>query len=281
MRESPMFPSISTVVIAVVLIFVNAGASAQDRVAGDATRTAARLADGRPDLTGTWDYSYGSAGPFGARQVEGGSICVVACEEAPETVQAAANVGSPPDRPVYKAEYAARVRDLNARQVEEDPALRCENPGLPRIGPPDKIVQTEGQIVFLYDDLSGNFFRIVPTDGRSHRADTVPSYLGDAVGRWEGDTLVVETINFNDKTWLTDDGTFHTGQLRVVERMSRDGDSLLWQATAYDPAVLTEPWVMRPRTAVLTDIELVEAPPCVERDLEIVFDPTVSHDNPR
>lgn len=281
MRESPMSPAISAAAIAAVLTLAGPEAFAQNAAAADVTSTTPRLPDGHPDLTGTWDYSQGNAGPFGARHVGGGSICVVACEEVPETPPAAGNVRPPPDRPTYKPEEVAKVRDLNARQVEEDPALRCENPGLPRIGPPDKIVQSPGQIVFLYDDLSGNFFRIIPTDGRSHRADAVPSYLGDAVGRWEDDTLVVETINFNDKTWLTDDGTFHTRQLRVVEHVNRDGDGLRWQATAYDPAVLAEPWALRPRTGTLTDVELVEAPPCVERDLEIVFDPTTSHDNPR
>ena len=160
------------------------------------------------------------------------------------------------------------------------PFLRCFAPGVPRIGPPDKIVQQPGEIVFLYDDVSGNFFRIVPTDGRGHIAGAEPSYLGDAVGRWDGDTLVVETVNFNGETWLTDDGSFHTADLRVVERIRREGDTLNWQATAHDPAVLAEPWELRPRTAFLTDLELVEAAPCIERDLDHMVDGS-SHDNPR
>lgn len=272
MRNSPISPAAAAAMTAAALILASADISAQDAVS-----STPRLADGHPDLNGTWNY--GNMTPFGARRV-GASICIVACDEVPET-SSASNTRPPPDRPTYQPEHVARVHDLNARQVEEDPALRCENPGLPRIGAPDKIVQTNGQVVFLYDDLSGNFFRIVPTDGRGHRADAVPSYLGDAVGHWEGDTLVVETVNFNDKTWLTDDGTFHTTQLRVVERLRRDGDRLHWQATAYDPAVLAEPWELRPRIGTLTDVDLVEAPPCVERDLEVVFDPTTSHDNPR
>ena len=71
--------------------------------------------------------------------------------------------------------------------------LRCVAPGVPRIGPPDKIVQRAGEAVFLYEDVSGSFFRIVPTDGRPHPTNNEPSFLGDAVGHWEGDTLVVET----------------------------------------------------------------------------------------
>jgi len=269
MRKQLIVSGIPLATLATVLVFASADAAGQ----GATPRTA----DGHPDLSGTWDQ--GNTTPFGARKV-GASICVVACDEVPET-PGARGERQAPDRPSYKAEYVAKVQDLNARQVEEDPVLRCENPGLPRIGPPGKIVQTPGQVVFLYDDPNGNFFRIIPTDGRDYRSDTVPSYLGDSVGRWEGDTLVIESVNFNGKAWLTDDGSFHTTDLRVVERLTRSGDQLTWQATAHDPAVLAEPWQMRPRTGTLTDVELVEAPPCVERDLAIVFDPTTSHDNPR
>ena len=150
----------------------------------------------------------------------------------------------------------------------------------PRIGPPDKIVQRPEQVIFLYDDVTGNFFRIVPTDGRAHRDDLEPGQLGDAIGHWEGDTLVVETVGFSAETWLTDDGSFHTENLRVVERISRDADTLTWQATAYDPDVLAEPWELRPRTAFLTDVDIVEAPPCIERSLGHMVDKS-NHDNAR
>ena len=127
--------------------------------------------------------------------------------------------------------------------------MRCVAPGVPRIGPPDKIVQRAGEAVFLYEDVSGSFFRIVPTDGRPHPTNNEPSFLGDAVGHWEGDTLVVETKNFNDQTWLTDNGAFHTADLRVVERLSRTADTLEWTATAHDPAVLAAPWELAKRVA--------------------------------
>ena len=234
-------------------------------------------ADGRPDLNGTWDN--GSGIDFIRPQIDGTSICFSGCGERPAS-SGPASPPPPPDRPVYRPEHVASVKDLDERQVQEDPVLRCFAPGVPRIGPPDKIVQQPGEIVFLYDDVSGNFFRIVPTDGRGHIAGAEPSYLGDAVGRWDGDTLVVETVNFNGETWLTDDGSFHTADLRVVERIRREGDTLNWQATAHDPAVLAEPWELRPRTAFLTDLELVEAAPCIERDLDHMVDGS-SHDNPR
>ena len=230
-----------------------------------------RAADGHPDLSGTWDNG---AGVDMVKAVHiGASICVRGCDRGPE----------PParsDRPTYKPEYLAKVEDLKERQVEEDSTLHCFAPGVPRLGPPDKIVQTPSEIIFLYDDLTGNFFRIVPVDGRPHRTDVEPGFLGDAIGWWEDDTLVVETVNFNDETWLIDDGSFHTTDLRVIERITTDGDTLEWRATAYDPEVLQEPWELRPRITQRTDQEIVEAPPCIERDIDHMLDDSY-HSNPR
>jgi hypothetical protein len=182
--------------------------------------------------------------------------------------------------PKYRPEFAQKVTDLNAHQLEFDPVLHCRSPGLPRIGPPDKIVQRKGEIVFLYDDVSGGFFRIVPTDGRPHRADVDPSTLGDSIGHWEGDTLVVEVNQFNDESWLTDNGAFHSDQLSVTERLQRVGDTLHWEAVANDPKVLAEPWHATARVAKKTDVDLVEPTPCVDKDLSHIVDGT-HHDNPR
>jgi hypothetical protein len=217
-----------------------------------------RSPDGHPDLSGTWDNG---AGIDFVRPTKAG----------PAPRQTA---------PQYRPELAARVADLDKRQVQEDPVLRCVSPGVPRIGPPDKIVQRAGEAVFLYEDVSGSFFRIVPTDGRPHPTNNEPSYLGDAVGHWEGDTLVVETVNFNDQTWLTDNGAFHTTDLRVVERLRRTADTLEWEATAHDPAVLAQPWQTVKRVARLTDVEIVESPPCIDRSLDHMVDDT-HHTNPR
>jgi hypothetical protein len=233
----------------------------------------------RPDFNGTWDNGNGydfikpQKGPDG-------SICISGCKPAPGAAPPGPRVFAPPDRPKYKPEFVEKVKDLEKRQVEMDPVIRCKNPGLPRIGPPDKIVQRANEVVFLYDDVSGSFWRIIPTDGRKHREDADESYLGNAVGRWEGNTLVVETIGFNEDTWLTDDGAFHTTELRVVERLTRNGDTMEWVATAHDPSVLAEPWTVKPRKMTLTTTELQEPVPCVEQDLKHVVDGT-HHDNPR
>ena len=247
---------------AVIVLFSGAGA-AQDH-------TTPRLADGQVDLSGTWGPVPGADSI--AQDLGDGGVCVFGCGPARDRL--------PPDRPVYKPEFHATVADLEARQVDEDPSLTCQPPGVPRIGPPDKIMQNENELVFLYDDLNGAFWRIVPTNGAEHR-DIQPTYLGDSIGWWEGDTLVVETVNLNTRTWLTDDGSFHTENLRVIEHLSREGDTLHYQAIAHDPDVLAEPWEMRPRELVLSDWELEEPAPCVERSLDVMVDRTLHHDNVR
>ena len=240
-----------------------------------------KLPDGHPDLNGTWDNGRSA---FGFAPNAGGTTCVFGCAPAAGAGRANAPADAQPQRgtarPTYKPEFVAKVKDLDERQVKEDPALKCRPPGVPRIGPPDKIVQTPGQVVFLYDDLSGAFYRIIPTDGRGHRKDVDPSYLGDSVGRWEKDTLVIEAVNFNDDSWLIDNGAFHTTDLRVVERLRRVGNTIEYEATAHDPAVLAEPWAMRPRLLKLTDQELSEPAPCVERSLDHLVT-LEHHDNAR
>ncbi len=256
--------------------------SGKVHAAGD-TPSVPRLSDGHPDLNGTWDN--GSGIDFVQPQKSAdGSVCIAGCQPVaaapPPPPRPSAGAPSAAAFPHYRPEFLAKVKDLDKRQVEMDPVLRCKSPGLPRIGPPDKIVQIPGQIVFLYDDVSGAFWRIIPTDGRPHRTDVDPSYMGDAVGHWEGDTLVVESNQFNDDSWLTDNGAFHTTDLRVTERLRRVGNVIEWQAIAEDPQVLAEPWKPRMRTAKLTGSELAEPTPCVDRDLKHLVDDT-HHPNPR
>ncbi|HTW37713.1 MAG TPA: hypothetical protein VMD49_04015 [Steroidobacteraceae bacterium] len=237
-----------------------------------------RLSDGHPDLNGTWDN--GSGIDFlHPEQLPGGSVCVAGCAP-PGPRPVAARARPKPNFPHYKSQFLAKVQELNEHQLKMDPVLHCRSPGVPRIGPPDKIVEIPGQIVFLYDDVSGAFWRIVPTDGRSHRTDVEDSTLGDAVGHWEGDTLVVDGTHFSDDTWLTDNGAFHTTSMHVVERMRRVGNTLEWQATVYDPQVLEAPWKTNLRIAKLTSDDLVEPTPCIDHDLSHEVDNT-HHDNPR
>jgi hypothetical protein len=235
-----------------------------------------RLANGKPDLNGTWDNG-GGIEFLKPQTLPDGSVCISNCPPVPG---AGPRARPAPDRPKYKPQFEAKVAALTKDQQKQDPVLRCRPPGVPRIGPPDKIIQTAREAVFLYEDVSGPFFRIVPLDGVSHRADDSESFLGDAVGRWEGDTLVVDTGNFNEESWLTDDGAFHSSKLRVTERLTRNGKTIEWRAIVQDPEVLAEPWAMRPRQMTLTDVELAEPAPCFDQDLQHMVDDTF-HSNPR
>ena len=182
-----------------------------ERLAELAKKPTPRLADGKSDLNGTWDH-LGGIEFVRPQSLDNGSVCVVGCPPAARAGGAGARAGGAggraggppaappaPNFPKYKQEFLAKVKDLSERQVDTDTALQCQPPGVPRIGPPAKIVQTAREVLFLYDDVNGSFFRIIPTDGRAHRKDLPSSYLGDAVGKYEGDTLVVETVNFNEQ----------------------------------------------------------------------------------
>ncbi len=90
----------------------------------------------------------------------------------------------------------------------------------------------------------------------------------DPVGRWEGDTLVVDVRNVNDDTWLGFDGWFHTDAMHVTERLRRQGETLTYQAIVEDPNVFTRPWAMNPVTLTRSRQPIEEGPPCVEMDAE-------------
>jgi hypothetical protein len=96
---------------------------------------------------------------------------------------------------------------------------------------------------------------MIPLDGAPHDPERSfeYTYMGYAVGRWEGDTLILDSIGFTDETWLGRGGKFHSDQMRVVEKFTRTGNELLYEVTVEDPEVLVQPWVMNPRTLRLTN----------------------------
>jgi len=182
-----------------------------------------------------------------------------------------------PNRPLYKPQFWDKVQDLDRNTNTVDPIFKCQPYGVPRMGPPTKIVQTANEVIFLYAAAGAgtqpNDFRIIPTDGREHdpvRSQDV-SYYGDSVGHWEGDTLVIDSVGFNDITWLERGGYFHTDNMRVTEKLSREGNTLRYQVTIDDPDVLLEPWVMTPRILRLNTnpkAYIRESDPCRDVDYE-------------
>jgi hypothetical protein len=155
---------------------------------------------------------------------------------------------------MYKPQFWDKVQQLDMWTNKYDPVMTCQPLGVPREGPPRRIIQTDKDVIFIYTggDAGGGYgeYRIIPTDGRKHTKDPdfEYTYLGDTVGHWEGDTLVLDAVGFTDATWLGRGGLFHSGQMRVVERFTRQGDALLYDVTVEDPEVLTEPWVLPTRT---------------------------------
>jgi hypothetical protein len=256
-------------------------ATAEAAIKAAAEKPTPRLADGHPDLNGSWDYPewdksahLDANGNFYIDVPPANGGAKPRTDIAPE---AQFRQREDPNPPPYKPELLAKVKELASDEAHNDPAFHCKPLGVPRAGSPAQIVQTPKLTVIFYqrDAGTGNqpgTFRLVPTDGRKHRTDVDPSYFGDSIGHWEGDTLVVDVTHFNEETWLAgnDEGTgyFHTDALHVVERYTRKGNTLRWEATAEDPNVLSKPWVITPQMEVLADVMIYEQPVCEEREIE-------------
>jgi hypothetical protein len=221
-----------------------------------------RAADGKPDLSGIWIAS-------GALPLLIGAEATAAILK----VDAASGRPAPPPReaPPYKPAAEARRQEYLARRGIDDPMALCLISGVPRITfrpLPFQIFQLPDQVVILYE--VHHAFRIVPTDGRKHADDLDPSYLGDSVGRWEGDTLVVDVTGFNEKTWLVGVGTVHSEKLRVIERYTRDTyDTIRYQATMDDPEVFTKPWHVE-ETLRLRPNERLREYECIENNEDLL-----------
>jgi hypothetical protein len=158
---------------------------------------------------------------------------------------------NPPMTPWAEEKYEAARPDAGPRGVSlletNDPVNNCFPPGVPRIylvrGLPFEIMQDHGKVVMLFE--YDHFVRQIFTDGRQHPQDMVPSWMGDSIGKWEGDTLVVDTVGFNDKTWLDQVGHPHSEDLHLVERIRRvSQDALSIDITIDDPKAYTKPWVV-------------------------------------
>ena len=225
MRQSSVVRVVAC--MAAALAFGIACSAAQNSTPDRSANPIPRTSDGKPDLSGIWQGRELDIKNFTLEQEERTS---------------AQRVANPGGGLPYTEEALETVRQFTEA---DDPALRCIPSGIPRQSPagavPLQIVQTPGQIVILYE--AQHRYRIFPTDGRPHPVDWYPTYMGDSVGQWDGDTLVVDVIGFNDKTWIHTLGTFHTEDMHVVERYYlSDADTLEYQATVEDPNVLTEPW---------------------------------------
>ena len=238
-------------------------------VAACAAAQTAKL-DAHPDLSGVWN------GAVNARVYSSGDkvgLILAAREgtlvnfERDNTLMRRAD----PNKPVYKPQFWEKVQQLDQNGNYEDPSYSCMPQGVPRMGPPMKIVQTGTELILMYAGPQDTY-RIVPMDGRPHTPlqELDGTWKGESLGRWEGDTMVIDTIGFNDTSWLDIGGYFHSENMHVVERLRREGNTLSWQATVEDPDVLVKPWTMNARNLRLNPnpkAVLEETLPCSERDL--------------
>jgi hypothetical protein len=152
----------------------------------------------------------------------------------------------PPMRAWAERKFLATKPGYGPRATpdSQDPILKCYPPGVPRIMLipfPMRILQTPGQVIMLFE--YDHFIRHIFTNRRQHPKDLNPSWMGDSIGWWEGDTLVVDTVGFNDKTWLDQVGHPHSDALHVTERIRRvDHYTLRDDVTIDDPKTYTRPW---------------------------------------
>jgi hypothetical protein len=191
-----------------------------------------RARDGKPNLSGIWqvfnsanidlqDHGAQKDIPAGQGVVEGGEI-------------------------PYQPWALAKKKENFKNRATADPEAKCYLLGVPRItysGHPFQIFQGSGSglITILYEYAHAN--RFIYMNGSDHPAGPIEWWMGDSRGRWEGDTLVVDNVHFNDRTWFDRAGDFHSEALHVVERYTLAGpDHINYQATIEDPKVFTRPW---------------------------------------
>jgi len=241
-----------------------------------------RAADGHPDLSGL--YVAGAGGAAGAPDIDDqGNVTVLlnTREDSAITFERDSSLVKrlDPNVPVYKPEFWEKLQALDDDAARQDPSIySCMPLGLPRMGAPSQIVQIPKQLIFLYQvggasGAAGNTFRVIPTDGRPLPPKNTweGTWNGRSVGHWDGETMVIESVDFNDESWLDNQGYFHSADMKVTERLTRQGNTVRYQATVEDPKVLLKPWAMNPRTlnANAAPMALLEESlPCQELDLQ-------------
>jgi len=222
---------------------------------------APRIADGKPDLSGVWQIEPPPPGeierlygPVGAGATAGDDLRDM--NKYFFNLFIDFKPGEEPLRPEAVAQTRANLQNV----IANSPVAHCLPYGLPNRyfnARPFKIFQTPKAIVMYYE-LDGTF-RQIYTDGRKLPVDPFPSWMGYSTGKWEGDTLVVDTAGFNDKTWLDVRGHPHSESLRVEERFHRrDFGHLDIQATVDDPVMLTKPVAVKFTVLLMPNSDVLE-----------------------
>jgi hypothetical protein len=189
-----------------------------------------RAANGKPDLTGIWQTlstADWNIEPHAASKDTPAGLGIVENDVIP-----------------YQPWALAKRNENYAQRATLDPAAQCYMPGVPRVNYtplPFQIFQSNKQLTFLYQ--YAHTVRTIHANGTPHPKGHIDWWLGDSRGHWEGDTLVVDIVDFNDQTWFDHAGNFHSDELHVIERYKLiDADHLDYNATIEDPKVFTRPW---------------------------------------
>jgi hypothetical protein len=225
---------ISAALVVVILAAVGLAAQAPDY-------RAPRTADGRPDLNGIWQANNTAHWDVEAHSASASDVLELGARGLVPPGLGVVEGGAIP----YRPDALAKKRDNMANQLTRDPEIKCYLPGVPRatyMPYPFQILQSRNHIMLVHE-FAGAVRTIYMTDQTEAPAD---SWMGWSNGRWDGETLVVDTTGFNDLSWFDRAGNFHSDALHVVERFTpRSADTLNYEVTIEDPNVFTRPWTMR------------------------------------
>jgi len=246
------------VVVSTMLLHGAAGAQWPDRPASGIPRTpdgkpnlsapAPRTPDGKPDLSGVWLPDPGAGGTKGIGETL----------RSPFFVDI--TTGLDPQQVPFQPWAEAQYRRHRERNMMDDPTARCQPTGVPALDTypfPFKVLQTPGLLVILYENNTD--FRQIFSDGRDLPRDPQPAWMGYSTGKWDGDVFVVDSIGFDERSWLDRTGHPHSDALRVIERFRRlDVGRMDVQITIDDPKAYTRPITFTQALKLLPDGELLE-----------------------
>jgi hypothetical protein len=221
----------TSLLIALALALTSLAANAQDKIA--------RLPGGKPDLNGIWQAMGSAHWNLEPHNAEAGPIVKMGALGAIPGGLGIVEGGSIP----YTPQALAKRAENKAKWLERDPLVKCYLPGVPRatyLPHPFQIVQEPNTILITYEFAGAD--RIVYMN-RPNTQAPVDSWMGYNLGRWEGDTLVIDVTGQMEETWLDSAGNFHGPKLKVQERYTPKGANvLMYEATLTDPDIYTRPW---------------------------------------
>jgi len=231
LQSTALLAALGTAALSGQAVAPNATQRAGGSITGPAlTGPAPRLPDGKPDFSGVW-LSNAPIGDLAVGLPKGEKIPLLPSAE----------------------------KTMQARQSKDDPEANCLPTGVPRVAPyPWTIATAPGRLFFLFE---GNIhsYRQIFMDGRAHPQDLNPTWYGHSIGRWDGDTLVIDTVGYNDKFWFDFRGHPHTDQLHTTERYTRKTlGTLVNEVTIDDPGAYSRPFTLTFTARLMPNGEIME-----------------------